>query len=252
MKRFLAIALVVAMTLACAAAFAQEKTELIVGIYPEFQPFEFVDDDGNIAGFDADLAAELAKDLGMTLTLQVTAFKDIIPGVASGALDLGISGIYINEDRLEVVDFSASYLEDSLSCIVKEGGGVTDEESLEGKLIGSQTGSVGIETAEMYTDMENCIGFANAATAIQELAGGTLDAVITDTPVAMRILKELDDSTLSILDSIAFDREYYAVAIPKGNDELKAKIDASIARMVEDGTIDKLVIKWDIYGENAE
>ncbi len=71
------------------------------------------------------------------------------------------------------------------------------------------------------------------------------------TPVAKRILKELGDDTLAISDTVVFDAEYYGIAIPKGNTDLKAKIDASIERMQADGTIDALVVKWDIYGENA-
>ncbi|NLI21549.1 MAG: transporter substrate-binding domain-containing protein, partial [Clostridiales bacterium] len=84
-----------------------------------------------------------------------------------------------------------------------------------------------------------------------DLQGSKLDAVITDTPVAKRILKELNDPNLVILDTVTFDSEYYGIAIPKGS-ELKAKIDEAIQALIDDGTIDTLVLKWDIYGENAE
>ena len=252
MKKFLAMLLAAMMVLCCASAMAEAKTELIVGTNPEFQPFEYMDDNGNVIGFDADLVAELEKDLGVTMTFEAIDFNSIVPGIATGKYDLGISGFYINEERLESVDFSIPYLEDSQSCIVKVGGTVTDAESLMGKTIGSQTGTVGMESAATMTDEDKVLGYANPSLAIQELAGGKLDAVITDTPVAKRILKELNDETLMILDAVEFDKEYYAVALPKGSDELKAQIDASITRMIEDGTIDALVVKWDVYGENAD
>ena len=252
MKKLVAMILSVMMVMACASAMAEIKSELVAGTNPEFQPFEFMDDSNNVIGFDADLAAELAKDMGVTITFEATGFDSIVPGIATGKYDLGISGFYINEERLESVDFSIPYLEDSQSCIVKVGGAVTDAESLKGKTIGSQTGTVGMEAAETYTDADKCLGYANPTLAIQELLGGKLDAVITDTPVAKRILKELNDPSLTILDTIDFDKEYYAVALPKGSDELKAAIDASITRMIDDGTIDALVVKWDVYGESAE
>lgn len=252
MKKLLALMLVAMLALTCTLAIAEEKTELVVGCNPEFQPFEYMDDSNNVIGFDADLAAELEKDLGMTLTFESTAFDSIVPGIVTGKYDLGISGFYISEERLESVDFSIPYLEDSQSCIIKVDSPITDAVSLAGKTIGSQTGTAGIVAAEELTDADKVLGYANPTLAIQELAGGKLDAVITDTPVAKRILKEFNDPSLTVIDAIEFDKEYYAVAIPKGNDDLKAKIDASITRMIEDGTIDALVLKWDVYGENAD
>lgn len=251
MKKLLALVLALALSLTFISAVAEGGT-LIVGTNPEFQPFEFMDDDGNVVGFDADFAAELSKDLGMELVFESISFDSIVPGVVTGKYDLGISGFYITEERLMNVDFSIPYLEDSQSCIVKLGGAVVDAETLKGKKIGSQTGTLGMESAEEYTEEANIFGYTSALNAIMELQGGKLDAVITDTPVAKRILKELGDDSLTILTTLEFEVNYYGVALPKGNDELKAKIDASIQRMQEDGTIDELVKKWDIFGENAE
>ena len=247
MKKFLVM--VLAMALALAPALAANA--LVAGTNPEFQPFEFMDDDENVIGFDADLAAELSKDLGVEIQFESTAFDSIVPGIASGKYDLGISGFYITEERLMNVDFSIPYLQDSQSCIVKAGGSVTDEESLKGKKIGSQTGTLGMESAEEFTDEGNIFGYNSALNAIMELQGGKLDAVITDTPVANRIVKELNDPDIMILDAIAFEVNFYGVALPKGS-ALKAQVDASIQRMLDDGTIDALVEKWDIFSQAEE
>ncbi len=132
--------------------------------------------------------------------------------------------------------------------MVKVGSAIATAEDLKGKKVGSQNGTIGVDTAEELG--AETYSYAKVLDAMMELQGGKLDAVITDTPVAKRLLKELNDPELVALD-IAFGTEYYGVAIPKGQDELKAKINASIARMLEDGTIDALIVKWDIYGENA-
>ncbi len=250
MKKFLALLVSVLLTLSCAAALA-ETTVLKAGTSPDFPPFESMDDDGNVIGFDADLAAEISKDIGMEIVFEATSFDSIVTGVQTGLYDLGISGFYITEERQMNVDFSIPYLQDGQSCIVKVDSDITDNASLMGKKIGSQTGTTGMDAAEASTDMNNVFAYTKALDAVMDLQGNKLDAVITDTPVAKRILKELGDDTLTISDTVVFDAEYYGIAIPKGNADLKAKIDASIERMQADGTIDALVVKWDIYGENA-
>ena len=188
----------------------------------------------------------------MTITFEATNFDSIVTGVQTGLYDLGISGMYITEERQANVDFSDPYLQDGQSCIVKTDTAITDNASLMGKKIGSQTGTTGIESAEASTTAENVFSYTKALDAVMDLKGGKLDAVITDTPVAKRILKELNDSTLTISTTVAFDAQYYGIAIAKGKDDLKAKINDAIKALQDDGTIDALVLKWNIYGENSD
>lgn len=251
MKKLVALMTALTLLLFSFAAMA-ETTTLKVGISPDFPPFESLDEQGNLVGFDIDMAAEVAKDLGVTLDFVSADFSDIISGVKDGELDLGISAFSITQERLAEVDFSAAYLENGLCCVVRAGSGITDQASLMGLKIGVQTGTTSVEEAGNCTDEDSVICFVEALEAVKELQAGQLDAVITDKPVAARILKELADSTLTISDTIAFETESYGIALPKGNDELKAKIDASIQRMTEDGTLDALAQKWDIYDENPD
>jgi len=251
MKKVFALLVALTLILTATAALA-EGTVLKAGCNPEFPPFESVDDNNVIIGFDADLAAEISKDIGVTIELESTSFDSIITGIQTGLYDLGISGFYITEERQANVDFSIPYLQDGQSCIIKVDSDITDNASLMGKKIGSQNGTTGMDAAEESTSEGNAYAYTKALDAVMDLQGNKLDAVITDTPVARRLVKELGDATLTISDTVIFNAEYYGIAIPKGNDDLKAKIDASIERMQADGTIDALVVKWDIYGESGE
>lgn len=241
MKKFLSIALALTLVLVSLSALAEDNT-ILCGCNPEFQPFESLDDAGNVIGFDADLAAELSKDIGKTIVFESTEFNSIVPSIVSGKYLIGISGFYINEERLMNVDFSDPYLTDTQCCIVKDGSGIVDAETLKGKKIGSQTGTTGVEAAEGYTS--DVYLYPNILSAFLDMQGGKLDAVITDLPVANTVMNQLNDPSLVVVSSIDFGVEYYAVAIAKGQDELKAQINASIARMQNDGTIDALVEKW--------
>ena len=241
------IALLVALTMVLTAAFALAETATLkAGTSPDFPPFESLDDAGNVIGFDADLAAAIGKIIGMDITFEATSFDSIVTGVQTGLYDLGISGFYITEERLANVDFSVPYLQDSQSAIVKVDTDITDNASLMGKKIGSQAGTTGIDAAEASNDESNVYSYTKALDAVMDLQGGKLDAVITDTPVAKLLLAQLNDANLTISPTVTFDVEYYGIAIPKGNTDLKTKIDASIQRMTDDGTIAALVEKWGI------
>ena len=251
MKKLIALLVALMMVLVNVAALA-ETTTLKAGTSPDFPPFESMDDAGAVVGFDADLAAAIAKIIGVEIVFEPTSFDSIVTGVQTGLYDLGISGFYITEERLANVDFTVPYLEDSQSCIVKVDSAITDNASLMGKKIGSQSGTIGLESAEASTDESNVFPYTKALDAVMDLKGGKLDAVITDTPVAKAILAELNDPTITISTTVSFGVEYYGIALPKGNDELKAKLDEAITTLIADGTIDQLVQKWNIYGTADE
>ena len=152
MKKLIALVLALSLALVAFAATAETAATLKAGTSPDFPPFESMDDNNNVIGFDADLAAEISKDIGMQIVFEATNFDSIVTGVQTGLYDLGISGMYITEERMANVDFSVPYLKDTQSCIVKVDSGLTDNAALQGKKIGSQAGTTGIDSAEASTD----------------------------------------------------------------------------------------------------
>ena len=250
MKKLLALMMVLSMVMVCVPAMA-ETTTLKAGINPEWPPFESLDDAGNIIGFDADLVAAINADTGLNIVFESTNFDSIITGVQTGLYDLGVSCISVTEERLANVDFSTPYLTSGPCIILKTDSGLTDAASLSGKRIGAQNGTTGIDAAETLTDETNVFSYTKALDAVMDLAKGNLDAVITDSPVAIKILAELNDSTLAISDTITFDAESYAIAIAKGKDEILSKLNASIEKLKADGTIDALVDKWIVNADAA-
>jgi ABC-type amino acid transport substrate-binding protein len=147
------------------------------------------------------------------------------------------------------VDFSIPYLQDGQSCIVKVDAASPITPASWARRSAPRPAPPAW-TPPRPARTEQCVRYTKALDAVMDLQA-TSWTPSSPTPVAKRILKELGDDTLAISDTVVFDAEYYGIAIPKGNTDLKAKIDASIERMQADGTIDALVVKWDIYGENA-
>ncbi|MDR2505820.1 MAG: basic amino acid ABC transporter substrate-binding protein [Oscillospiraceae bacterium] len=250
MKKFLTILLVVAMLIPFAAlsetynlatAGSDGELSITMGTNAEFPPFEFVEGE-DVVGVDADIAHEIANDLGLTLLISNMAFDSIIPALTSGQIDMGIAAMTVKEERLLSVDFSEPYYNARQALIVKVGGSVVDAETLKDKTIGVQNGTTGDYAAEEYTaDVQR---FGKALDAVLELQNGKLDAVIVDEPVAKNIVAALGNPDLILLDAVAFEDEFYAIAVAKGHPELLEAINATIKRIQEDGTLDAILLKY--------
>lgn len=93
--------------------------------------------------------------------------------------------------------------------------------------------------------------YNKALDAVMELAGGKLDAVIIDAPVAANLVASMNNENLVVLDNIEFGDEFYGIAVQKGNADLVASINATIERINTDGTMDELLLKYFPVEEEA-
>lgn len=239
MKKLTALALSLIMILTCLPVLAEGV--LVMATNPEFPPFEYMEGD-QVVGLDVDIATEIAKDLGLTLQVESMAFDSIITAIQTGKADVGIAGISVTPERMLSVDFSDSYFDASQVCIVKADSGINSLEDLTDKLIGVQLGTTGdLIASDITKDVER---YQKGVDAVLELKGGKIDAVILDKPVAMNILKALNDAALVMKNEIEFEPETYAIAIAKNKTELLEGINKAIARIYEDGTMDALIEKY--------
>ncbi|MDR1600712.1 MAG: transporter substrate-binding domain-containing protein [Oscillospiraceae bacterium] len=237
----LAVGLLIIASLVLAAGTALAAGTLTMGTNAEFPPFEYVEGD-DVVGVDVEIAAEIAKDLGLDLVIENMAFDSVIPALVSGQIDIGVAAMTVKPERLNSVDFSNTYYNARQACIVRKDGKVADEETLAGAAIGVQNGTTGDYAAEEYS--QTIERYAKALDAVLELAGGKLDAVIVDAPVAQNILDALGNDDLILLDNIAFEDEFYAVAVPKGKPDLVESINKTIDRITQDGTLDAILLKY--------
>lgn len=247
MKKITAILLALMLTLSAIPALAET---LVVATNAEFPPFEYVEGE-EIVGLDIDIAREIAKDLGWDFEVQSMAFDAIVPAVASGKATIAIAGMTINDERKMSVDFSDPYYNAKQACIVLKDGTVTDGETLKDKTIGVQQGTTGDFAAEEYTATDKVMRYNKALDAVMELAGGKLDAVIIDAPVAANLVASMNNENLVVLDNIEFGDEFYGIAVQKGNADLLASINATIERINSDGTMDALLLKYFPVTEEA-
>lgn len=245
MKRIIALVLCLTMMVCAFAACGTnddsqsgEKDKLVMATNAEFPPYEFRDADNNIVGIDAEIMAAVAENLGMELVIEDMEFDSIIPAVKSGKADIGAAGMTVREDRLENVDFSDTYAKAKQVVIVKNDSGIAGLDDLYGKKIGVQQGTTGdIYAADEYGD-ENVDRYSKGYEAVQALSQGKVDAVIIDNEPAKVFVSQTDG--IMILDEPFADEEY-AIAVQKGNTELLDQINASLAKLKENGKFDEII-----------
>ena len=232
-----------------AASEAESKAEesqaaggtLTMATNAEFEPWEYHDGD-KIIGIDADIAAALAKKLGMELKIEDMAFDAIIPSVSSGKADFGMAAISVTDERKASVDFTNTYADSALVVLVKnDNTEITGADALSGHKIGAQTGTTGELKATDLAGDENVERYNTYFEAIQSLKQGKIDAVVIDKAPAKVFLSQNDD-----IKQVGeeMDKEEYAIAVEKGNTELVDKLNTAIEELKADGTLDEIVNKY--------
>ncbi|MGE4284381.1 MAG: basic amino acid ABC transporter substrate-binding protein [Clostridia bacterium] len=219
----------------------QKNKVVIMGTNAEFPPFEFRNDKGEVDGFDAAMAKEIAKELGVELKIEDMAFDSLLNALKSGKIDFVAAGMSVTPDRLENVDFSEAYYTASQKIIVKKDNDtLKGKADLEGKKIGVQEGTTGdLEASEIANAQMS--RFKKGIDAVMDLKNGKVDAVVIDaSPAEVFISKNAD---LKIVEE-ELTQEEYAIAVRKGDAELLEKINKVIKALKDSGKYDELVTQY--------
>lgn len=223
---------------------AGDLAVVTVGTNAEYQPFEFVDENGEIVGFDIELMKAIGERAGFTPEFVNTKWDGIFVALASGEFDTVISAVTITPERAETIDFSDAYFNAGQGIAVQSSNDtITDANSLvSGMKVGVQGGTTGDIWLTENTEVE-VARFDENPLAVQALAAGDVDAVVADFPTLSDILKQNPELDLKLVGD-PFTEELYGIGIRKGQDELKESINAALASLKEDGTYDAIFDKY--------
>jgi glutamine transport system substrate-binding protein len=239
MKRVILATFALVMLLS-ANAWAQK---LVVAHDTNFKPFEFKDETGNYTGFDIELWKAIASEIGVEYTFQPNDFNGIIPGLQSATFDAGIAGITIKPERQEVVDFSDPYYDSGLVILVRaDNNDIKGIEDLKDKVISTKLATSSADFAAGFAPKDNIKLYPNNDAMFLELLSGGADAVIFDMPVVKDFAQKAGKGQVKVVGPL-YQGQSYGIAFPKGSD-LKPKVDAALKKLRENGTYEKLYIKW--------
>ena len=223
---------------------ALDKDTLIVGTSADFPPFENVDENGDIVGFDIDLIQEIGKELGKEIKIENMDFNGIVGAVQTDKVDIAISGITADEERGKKVNFSDPYYESSQAILVREDDeGSNSMDDLSGKLVGSQLGSTSDDVIMEYEDIENK-KYNKANDAVLDLTNGRLDAVIIEHSIAQAFVDNNEGIKVIVPEGLNTEKELLAIALPKDDEELLNKVNEALASIKDSGKYDELFNKW--------
>lgn len=251
-KKALAFILAAVMLLSLAACgsgdSATESTnadtaakELIMGTAAGFPPYEFVDDNGNVVGIDAEIAGAVAEKLGMKLTIKDMDFDSLLTALQSGSIDIVFAGLTVTEERKQSVNFTDSYATGKQVVIVKEGSSIKSVDDLEGKKIGVQSGTTGdIYCTDDY-GQENINQYKEGSLAVAALQQDQVDCVVIDDQPAKQFVAA--NAGLTILET-EYVSEDYAAAVAKEDSVLLENVGKAMDELKADGTIDKIIAKY--------
>lgn len=223
------------------ASVAESKGTLTMGTNATFPPYEFVDDNGEVAGIDAEIAKAIADKLGMTLEIKDMEFDSLIPAVQGGSIDIVLAGMTVTDERKESVNFTDSYATGTQVIIVKEDSAIASVDDLEGKTIGVQSGTTGDAYCTDDYGQDHVKQFSSGALAVAALVNGQVDCVVIDNEPAKNFVAA--NTGLKILGT-EYVTENYAAAIAKTNTDFLDKVNGAIAELKADGTIDGIIAKY--------
>lgn len=230
---------------------AGEMPTYVVGTEAQFPPFEIVDSQGNIIGFDVDLMNAIAEDQGFKVEYQDQDFAGLIPALQTGNIDIIASGMTITPDRDEEVDFSEPYITAGLAIAVTvDNEDIKSVDDLKGKTVAVQTGSTGYIKAEELQKagvIAEIKDFPHVNEAIEELKIGGADAMINDLPVTNAFIAVQPDVIKIVGEPL--NSESYGFAVRSGNTELLSKINTGFENVKASGKYDELLANLPKYME---
>lgn len=251
--RMLAIVMMLSLLTACSStkntdsdlATVQKNGKLIVGI-TEYEPMDYLDEDGNWTGFDAEFARLFAQQLGVECEFYVLAdWGKKFMELDTKQIDAIWNGMTITEEAQKNASITDAYVVNAQVVVMKAANAAsyTDSESMRGMTIAVESGSAGEEAATEIPEAV-LVPLQNQASALLEVKAGTADACIIDITMA-NAMTGAGSNYEDLTACFSLTEEAYGVAFRK-NSDLTAKFNDLRKQWLEDGTLEALAAQYQL------
>ncbi|MEM6662071.1 MAG: transporter substrate-binding domain-containing protein [Pseudomonadota bacterium] len=224
-------------------AFGAQADSVRLGTEGAYPPYNFINDDGEIDGFERELGDELCKRAGLDCTWVKNDWDSIIPNLVSGNYDVIIAGMSATAERDKVIDFTEAYIKPGPSYYVGLSG--ADESAADG-VVAAQVNT--IQAGHVPTTGATLVEFATPDETIAAVKNGEADAVLADGDYLRPIIDE-SGGELTVVKEVSLGGGT-AMGIRESDTELKEKLSAAVASVKADGTLNTMLSKW--FGEKAD
>ena len=240
--RNILLKVVLSICLAAVLSCGKEDSDVLyVGTNAEYPPFEYLDENGNVAGFDIDLMNEIAKIIGKKIEIKDMTFDGLIPALEANTIDIIIAGMTVNESKKKIMNFSIPYYEVRQNIIVLDNNtDITNLSSLNNKrvavVLGYRSDNI-LSTNEAVT-LER---YNRTADTVLALQSGKVDAAVMDSPVAIGYVK--NNEGLKIVDTYS-DIQELAIGFRKKDVQLMEDVNNAMNILQTNGVYDSLLEKY--------
>ncbi len=233
------IQLTAVLSIAAGAAFADGHSVVRMGTEGAYPPYNFINDAGEVDGFERELGDELCARAELTCEWVVNDWDSIIPNLVAGNYDTIIAGMSITAERDEIIDFTQNYTQPDPSSYVA----LSADVDLSTAVIAAQTNTIqaafvaGIDGATL-------VEYATPEETIAAVRSGEADAVLADKSYLAPIVEAEDG--LVMLAQQELIGGGVGLGVRESDGELRAAFDAAITSMKEDGSLNVLIEKWGV------
>ncbi len=226
-----------ALTLSATMAFAQDGSVVRLGTEGAYPPYNFINDSGEVDGFERELGDELCARAELTCEWVTNEWDSIIPNLVSGNYDAIIAGMSITDERDEVIDFTSNYTQPDPSSYLGIDGAEPD---FEGGILAAQAGT--IQASHIASSGATLVEFATPDESVAAVRNGEADAVLADKAYLLPIAEEAAD--LAIVGEDVLIGGGIGLGVRESDTELKDKFSVAIDAMKADGSLNALIEKW--------
>ncbi len=259
MRRLLVTLCLTVLALVGIQAHAKEWKAVRIAIEGAYPPFSTVDQQGNLQGFDVDIAQALCATMQVQCKLVRSDWDGIIPGLLARKYDAIVSSMSATEERQQKVDFSNKYYQAPARFVRKKGSGVEiNPDSLKGKTVGVQRATIHDKyLSDNYGNLVKINRYDTQDAAYQDMLSGRVDLLLADQiPLLDGFLKTDAGKDYEFVGPPLTDPKWFgegvAVAVRKQDKDLREMINKAIGTIRANGVYKKIqdqYFDFDIYGD---
>jgi lysine-arginine-ornithine-binding protein len=249
----------VALTVGLAAGAAEAAQKVKIGTEGAYPPFNSIDKDGNLVGFDVDIAKALCTAAKLECEFVVQDWDGIIPGLIAKKYDAIVASMSITEERKQKVDFTDKYYNTPAKFVARKGADLQISiDGLKGKVVAVQRATIHENfLRDNFGKVVTVNSYATQDEAYLDLVSGRADAGIADSVAIMDGFLSTDQGKdFQFYGPDFSDPKWFGdgvgIAVRKGDDDLREKLNAAIKQIRADGTYKKINAKYfdfDVYGK---
>ena len=231
-------------------AYIQNKGEMIIGI-TYFEPMNYLDDSGELTGFETEFAEKVCEKLGVEPKFQTIDWESKEVELNAKTIDCLWNGLTINDERKENMDISTPYMENKQVLVTKKENAdkFKTADSLNGKTVVAEKKSAGEDVAKSdeFFKEADYVSVDSQAKALLEVKSGTADAAVIDYVMSIGTLKNGSDySDLQVVEGEEFAPEQYGVAFRKNSSETVKKVNEAMQELADEGELEKIADKYNL------